>query len=77
MKKWIALLLILNLAIWAYFNLADFGTKPTEAAHESASSSTNDIKILSPAEIALLPEKPVELSPAITPSVPATDYQPP
>lgn len=68
MKKWIALLLILNLAIWAYFNLAQFSAKPTESASGSASASESDIKILSPADIALLPEKPVELSPAITPS---------
>jgi len=70
MKKWIALLLILNLAIWAYFNLAQFSAKPTESASGSASASESDIKILSPAEIALLPEKPVELSPAITLSTP-------
>ncbi|CAN6133750.1 hypothetical protein MCETRH20_00838 [Methylophilaceae bacterium] len=70
MKKWIALLLTLNLAIWAYFNLAQFITKPNESASGSASASTNGIKILSPADIALLPAKPVELSPAITPSTP-------
>ncbi len=72
MKKWIALLLILNLAIWAYFNLAQFSAKPTETASGSASASADKIKILSPAEIALLPERPVELSPAITPSTPDT-----
>ncbi|CAN4271106.1 hypothetical protein MCEREM3_00890 [Methylophilaceae bacterium] len=72
MKKWIALLLILNLAIWAYFNLAHFSAKPTESASGSASASASDIKILSPAEIALLPEKPVEFSPVITPSTPDT-----
>lgn len=72
MKKWIALLLIINLAIWAYFNLAQFSAKPTESASGSASSGASDIKILSPADIALLPEKPVELSPAITPSTPDT-----
>ena len=72
MKKWIALLLILNLAIWAYFNQAQFSAKPTESASGSASASESDIKILSPADIALLPEKPVELSPAITPSTPDT-----
>jgi hypothetical protein len=70
MKKWIALLLIINLAIWAYFNLAQFSAKPTESASGSSSSGASDIKILSPADIALLPEKPVELSPAITPSTP-------
>ena len=70
MKKWIALLLILNLAIWAYFNLAQFSAKPTESASGSAATSADEIKILSPADIALLPEKPVELSPAITPSTP-------
>ena len=72
MKKWIALLLILNLAIWAYFNQAQFSAKPTESASGSASASADEIKILSPAEIALLPEKPVESSPAITPSTPDT-----
>ncbi len=72
MKKWIALLLILNLAIWAYFNLSQFSAKPTETASGSASASADKIKILSPAEIALLPERPVELSPAITPSTPDT-----
>ena len=70
MKKWIALLLILNLAIWAYFNLAQFSAKPTESASGSASASESDIKILRPAVIALLPQKPAELSPAITPSTP-------
>ncbi|MFM2395933.1 MAG: hypothetical protein RLZZ434_515 [Pseudomonadota bacterium] len=70
MKKWIALLLILNLVIWAYFNLAQFSAKPTESASGSASASADEIKILSPADIALLPEKPVELSPAITPGTP-------
>ncbi len=72
MKKWIALLLILNLAIWAYFNLAQFSAKPTETSSGSASASADEIKILSPADITLLPEKPVELSPAITPSPPDT-----
>jgi hypothetical protein len=72
MKKWIALLLIINLAIWAYFNLAQFSAKPTQSASGSASLNASDIKILSPADIALLPEKPVELSPAITPSTPDT-----
>ena len=70
MKKWIALLLTLNLAIWAYFNLAQFIPQPTESASNSPSPSASGIKILSPADIALLPEKPVELSPAITPSTP-------
>ncbi|CAN1514227.1 hypothetical protein MCEORH2_00924 [Methylophilaceae bacterium] len=72
MKKWIALLLIINLAIWAYFNLAQFSAKPTESANDSAPARASDIKILSPADIALLPAKPVELSPAITPSTPDT-----
>lgn len=72
MKKWIALLLIINLAIWAYFNLAQFSAKPTESASGSAPARASDIKILSPADIALLPAKPVELSPAITPSTPDT-----
>jgi hypothetical protein len=72
MKKWIALLLILNLAIWAYFNLAQFSAKPTQSTSGSASLNASDIKILSPADITLLPEKPVKLSPAITPSTPDT-----
>ena len=72
MKKWIALLLILNLVIWAYFNLAQFSAKPTESASGSAYTSADEIKILSPTDIALLPEKPVELSSAITPSTPDT-----
>jgi len=75
MKKWIALLLILNLAIWAYFNLAQFNAQPTESASNSASPSASGIKILSPADIALLPVKPVELSPAIVPSTPNTKTQ--
>jgi len=75
MKKWIALLLILNLAIWAYFNLAQFIAQPTESASNSPSPSASGIKILSPAEIALLPVKPVELSPAIVPNTPDTKPQ--
>lgn len=72
MKPWITLLVLLNLGIWAYFNLAQFVSKPPESASPSTPASANEIKILSPADIALLPAKPVESSPAITPTVPDT-----
>ncbi len=68
MKKWIALLFVLNLAVFVYFNFALNKTspaKPTPAANAAA-----EIKLLSPAEIAALPEKPVTTTPAITPNAP-------
>ncbi len=68
MKKWIGLLFILNLAIFAYFNLAGLSNKPSQPT--AISDNTSEIKVLSPADIAALPEKPVVPSPADTPSAP-------
>ncbi|MBZ4200940.1 MAG: hypothetical protein LAC66_03470 [Methylotenera sp.] len=68
MKKWIGLLFIFNLAVFAYFNVAGLSNKPSQPT--AVSGNTNEIKLLSPTEIAALAEKPVVLSPADTPSAP-------
>ncbi len=68
MKKLIALLLVINLALFGYFNFAPVLAKPAKLP--VAENNLADITLLSPTEIAALPVKPAVVIPTTGPIKP-------